>query len=70
VLVAWSAGDRILVSRKGRRAFMRWVPNAEETTLLGVGHVPMSDDPELVARTVLEFIGHLDADVATSPQSA
>jgi pimeloyl-ACP methyl ester carboxylesterase len=30
------------------------VPNAELVRLPGVGHVPMLDDPELVARTILE----------------
>jgi pimeloyl-ACP methyl ester carboxylesterase len=70
VLVAWSAGDRILVSRKGTREFMRWVPGAEETTLLGVGHVPMSDDPELVAATVLEFVERLEAELEAPVRSA
>jgi hypothetical protein len=31
----------------GFRSTLRWT--------VGTGHVPMNDDPELVARTVLEF---------------
>jgi pimeloyl-ACP methyl ester carboxylesterase len=35
--------------------FSAVIPGAELRVLPGVGHVPMNDDPELVARTVLEF---------------
>jgi pimeloyl-ACP methyl ester carboxylesterase len=35
--------------------FAAVIPGAELHALSGLGHVPMNDDPELVARTVLEF---------------
>ena len=35
--------------------FAAAIPWAELVALPGVGHVPMLDDPELVARTILEF---------------
>ena len=36
------------------------IPQAELVPLPGVGHVPMLDDPELVARTILDFTADAD----------
>ena len=52
VTVAWSERER-LIPRKGRGrdelpAHTRWIH------LPGCGHIPMWDDPDLVARTILE----------------
>ena len=33
--------------------------NDERIELPGLGHLPMSDDPELVARTIAEFVGRV-----------
>lgn len=55
VLIAWSEHDRILISRASRRRLVEQVGFPDVVRLPGVGHVPMSDDPELVASTVLEF---------------
>ena len=46
--------------------FAAAIPRAELVALPGVGHVPMLDDPELVARTILDFT----ADVDPSPRMA
>ena len=46
--------------------FAAAIPRAELVPLLGVGHVPMLDDPELVARTILDFT----ADADTPPRPA
>lgn len=54
VLIAWGTRDRLLLPRQGRR-FARRIPGAELRSLPGLGHLPMSDDPELVARTILDF---------------
>ena len=32
------------------------LPDAEWVELRGLGHMPMSDDPELVARTITRFV--------------
>jgi pimeloyl-ACP methyl ester carboxylesterase len=56
VLVAWSGEDRLLRSQRSRRAFAGWLCQATVTTLPGVGHVPMGDDPKLVAETVRQFL--------------
>ncbi len=41
--------------------FPKLVPQAEFITLPDVGHVPMFDDPDLVARTVLDVAAAADA---------
>jgi pimeloyl-ACP methyl ester carboxylesterase len=46
--------------------FAAAIPGAELMPLPAVGHVPMLDDPDLVARTILDFTAHID----TSPQRA
>ncbi|HZZ51103.1 MAG TPA: alpha/beta hydrolase [Pseudonocardia sp.] len=51
--VAWSARDRVLPPRQAQQA-ARLLPNAHHVRLPGCGHVPMSDDPTLVARTILD----------------
>lgn len=56
VLIAWGGSDRLLFPGQGRR-FAERLPNAELRELPGLGHVPMSDDPELVASAILEFTG-------------
>jgi pimeloyl-ACP methyl ester carboxylesterase len=50
---AWGARDLVLPPRQGPR-WARLVPDAELVRLPGLGHVPMSDDPAMVATTVLE----------------
>lgn len=54
VLLLWGTRDVILLPRQGRR-FERLIPNAELKYLKGLGHVPMSDDPELLVREIAEF---------------
>ncbi|MER7487494.1 alpha/beta fold hydrolase [Streptomyces sp. NPDC126497] len=53
VTVAWGTRDRILVPRQGVRA-KRIIPRARLVRLPGCGHVPMNDDPALVARVILD----------------
>ncbi|ORW23820.1 hypothetical protein AWC18_03770 [Mycolicibacter nonchromogenicus] len=53
VTVAWAARDRILLPYQARIAERR-LPQARHLRLPGCGHVPMADDPELVARVLLE----------------
>jgi pimeloyl-ACP methyl ester carboxylesterase len=52
--VAWGERDRLLIfSRQAPRA-RRMVPAARHVTLTGCGHLPTWDDPEQVARVLLE----------------
>jgi len=53
VTIAWGQRDRLLIPRQARRA-ARAIPSARLVSLQGCGHVPMSDDPERVARVLLE----------------
>jgi pimeloyl-ACP methyl ester carboxylesterase len=55
VLLAWGSRDRILPSARYSKRMRELLPSAEWVELRGLGHVPMSDDPELVARTISEF---------------
>ncbi len=53
VTVAWGDRDRLLLPRQGIRA-KRAIPRARLVRLPGCGHVPMNDDPALVARVLLD----------------
>ncbi|WP_338776226.1 alpha/beta fold hydrolase [Streptomyces sp. DG1A-41] len=53
VTVAWGNRDRLLIPRQGVRA-KSVIPRARLVRLPGCGHVPMNDDPALVARVVLD----------------
>jgi pimeloyl-ACP methyl ester carboxylesterase len=54
VLLLWGTKDVILLPRQGRR-FERLIPGAELRYLKGLGHTPMSDDPELLSEAIEEF---------------
>ncbi|MEW5658690.1 alpha/beta fold hydrolase [Streptomyces cinereoruber] len=53
VTVAWGTRDRLLLRRQGVRA-KHVLPGARLVRLPGCGHVPMNDDPALVARVLLD----------------
>jgi pimeloyl-ACP methyl ester carboxylesterase len=52
--IAFGARDRIFPQKGGWELLPKAVPNAEFVVLPKVGHVPMWDDPDLVANTILE----------------
>jgi pimeloyl-ACP methyl ester carboxylesterase len=58
VTVAWGDHDRLLSPVQAERA-RHALPEARHVSLTGCGHVPMSDDPDLVARVILETTGAL-----------
>lgn len=53
VTIAWGTRDRLLPPSQARVA-ARHLPRARFVSLPGCGHVPMTDDPALVARVLLE----------------
>lgn len=60
VMLAWAEHDRIFPEPTfGPRARER-IPAARYLVLEGVGHVPMLDDPQLVARVIGESIAAAD----------
>ena len=57
VTIAWSERDRILPMAQGLPIARRRLPAARFVILPGLGHVPMLDDPEMVADVVLRTTG-------------
>jgi pimeloyl-ACP methyl ester carboxylesterase len=53
VTIAWGTHDRVLPPSQAGVARQR-LPQARFVPLPGCGHVPMTDDPDLVARVLLE----------------
>jgi pimeloyl-ACP methyl ester carboxylesterase len=53
VTIAWGTHDRLLPPSQARVAQQR-LPQARYVPLPGCGHVPMTDDPALVARVLLD----------------
>lgn len=51
--IAWGEKDRLLVPRQAQRAAAE-LPGARVVMLPDCGHIPTYDDPELVARVILE----------------
>jgi pimeloyl-ACP methyl ester carboxylesterase len=59
--IAWAERDRVIPHRHFAAPMRERVPQAEFLVLPGVGHVPMQDDPALVATTILEVTRAADA---------
>lgn len=57
VTIAWSGNDAIIPVAACDEIARTRIPRASFTTLPGVGHLPMIDDPALVARTILDVTG-------------
>jgi len=54
VTIAWGTKDRVLPIGRYSDRLRRLIPDAEFVELEGLGHTPMYDDPELIARTIHE----------------
>lgn len=61
VTILWGDRDRLLPHHDSRRA-QRRVPQARMVTLLGCGHIPMSEAPHTVATEILHTCRAADAD--------
>jgi pimeloyl-ACP methyl ester carboxylesterase len=62
VVIAWGSKDRLLHPRQALR-FTKQIAGSRLVELSGLGHVPMSENPDLVARLILETTGALSRDV-------
>jgi pimeloyl-ACP methyl ester carboxylesterase len=60
IRIAWPVRDRTIPFERYGRPALHTVPAAELVRIDGVGHVPMYDDPRLVARTILEVTQRVD----------
>ncbi len=69
VLLAWGTRDRILPARTYSRRMRELVPAAAWRDLPRLGHIPMADDRELVARTIIDFAASAP-ERAFEPQAA
>lgn len=67
--IAWSGADRIFPPQPFQEIARQRVPCARHLTLPGVGHVPMIDDPELVARTILQTVARARASEGNRPDA-
>ena len=56
----WAERDRIIPFERNGLPLLERVAGAELVRLAGVGHVPMTDDPEQVARLILEVTAAAD----------
>lgn len=56
ITIAWSGEDRIIAVADCDPIGRERIPKASFMILPGVGHVPMIDDPALVARTILSVM--------------
>jgi pimeloyl-ACP methyl ester carboxylesterase len=54
IRIAWGDRDRTIPFERYGRPLLTALPQAEHVVLAGVGHVPMYDDPALVADTILQ----------------
>ena len=66
VTLAWSGADRILAPTVNGAIARRRLPGATFAVLDGVGHVPMIDDPRLVAATILRHTSAARAEQGSS----
>ena len=55
VLLGWGTKDKILPESRYAPQMQRLVPQARSVDFEGLGHVPMGDDRELIARTIADF---------------
>jgi pimeloyl-ACP methyl ester carboxylesterase len=57
LIIAWSENDAVVPVSACDKIAREPVPQASFIILPGVGHDPMIDDPDLVARTILAVTG-------------
>ncbi len=68
ITIAWPSEDRFFPASAYREPGERLVPGARVISLPGTGHVPMIDEPKLVAETILAVTQGSSSGVA-SPSS-
>ena len=56
VRIAWCEHDKVIPYETYGKAMIELVTGADTVIVKGVGHVPMYDDPEQVARVILETV--------------
>jgi hypothetical protein len=69
VLLVWGTKDRVLPLRRYSARMRGLLPDAAWQELRGLGHVPMADDPELVASTIAGFVAEAELGAVAHPTS-
>jgi len=64
VRLVWPMKDRTIPWERYGVPYTKLLPKVDLVRLTGAGHVPIYDNPELVARTVLEFTDKAEAGAA------
>jgi pimeloyl-ACP methyl ester carboxylesterase len=64
VRIAWCEKDRILPMDRYAERYRAAIPGSELVVLEGCGHVPMYDDPQLVADTIADFAARATLDTS------
>jgi alpha-beta hydrolase superfamily lysophospholipase len=70
VRIAWGEQDRTIPFERYGAPYATALPYAGHITVPGVGHVPMYDDPALVARTILDVTRTADTNSRSTHMSA
>ena len=65
VRIVWGRRDRMLPFMRYGAPMLAAVPAAEFKLIPGVGHVPMIDDPALIANMILDFVETTDSQLKT-----
>lgn len=60
IRAVWGRADRVLPFRQFGEPMVEMLPGAEVLRPNGLGHIPMSDDPALVARLIREVTAAVD----------
>jgi pimeloyl-ACP methyl ester carboxylesterase len=63
VRIVWGLKDRMLPFMRYGAPMLAAVPAAEFKLIPDVGHVPMIDDPILIAKTILDFVETTESEV-------
>jgi pimeloyl-ACP methyl ester carboxylesterase len=61
IRVVWGRRDRVIPYARHGRPLLRRVPDVEQVSLPGAGHVPMYDAPALLRSLILDLTGRVDA---------
>ncbi len=61
IRVVWGRRDRVIPYARHGRPLLRRLPDAEQASLPGAGHVPMYDAPALLRSLILDQTGRVDA---------
>ena len=61
IRVAWGGCDQVIPFQRYGEPFIQRIHGVDATTIAGVGHVPMYDDPASIVSSILEVTGPVDA---------